>query len=93
MHSHRCRNGAQHTDTTKHINYMRPVCFGMPPATWACKLSNQAWQCCRWSPDPPHSSPPATSIVNVQMQEYYGIAGQSMWANLGYVCCFFVFFL
>lgn len=25
--------------------------------------------------------------------EYYGIAGQSMWANLGYVCCFFVFFL
>lgn len=25
--------------------------------------------------------------------EYYGVAGQSKWANLGYVCCFFIFFL
>jgi len=25
--------------------------------------------------------------------KYYGLDGQSMWANLGYVCCFFIFFL
>jgi hypothetical protein len=24
--------------------------------------------------------------------EYYGIAGQSKWANFGYLSCFFVFF-
>jgi hypothetical protein len=26
-------------------------------------------------------------------QEYYSLDGQSKWANLGYVCCFFLFFL
>jgi hypothetical protein len=27
------------------------------------------------------------------LQEYYDVQGQNKWANLGYVCCFFLFFL
>jgi hypothetical protein len=32
-------------------------------------------------------------LVPAHLQEYYSIDGQSKWANFGYVCCFFAFFL
>jgi hypothetical protein len=31
--------------------------------------------------------------VFLLLQEYYSLDGQSKWANFGYVCCFFLFFL
>lgn len=40
-----------------------------------------------------HGVPLLLLVLLLLLQEYYGIAGQSKWANLGYVCCFFVFFL